>query len=72
MHYTIYGLLAATRQATQKDHIQSAPENRRFLKFKKTAWPLLGASILTIIVYSAVWNLIEMGMYLCVNFSTLP
>jgi hypothetical protein len=37
-------------------------------KFKKTACPLRGASILTAIVHSAVWSLVEMERWLiCVN-----
>jgi hypothetical protein len=38
----------------------------QFLKFKKTVCPLCGASVLTVIVPSTVWSLLEMGMYLSV------
>jgi hypothetical protein len=43
-------------------------------EIQKPACPLGGASILTAIVHSAVWNLVDIGMYLSVliNFSTLP
>jgi hypothetical protein len=43
------------------NNIQHAPENRQ-----KAVCPLRGASILTVIVHSAVWSLDDMGMYLSV------
>jgi hypothetical protein len=43
-------------------------------EIQKSACPLRGASILTVILHSAAWSLIDVGMYLSalIIFSTLP
>jgi hypothetical protein len=50
------------------------PETSNGFLNLKTSLPTSSASILTVIVHSAAWSLVEMGMYLSVviNFSTLP
>jgi hypothetical protein len=52
---------------------ESAPENLTVFEILKPACPLRSASLLTAIVHSAVWSLVDMGMYLSVLiiFSTL-
>jgi hypothetical protein len=54
--------------------IQGVPENLIVFEIQKPACLLHGASTLTVIVHIAVWNLVDMGMYLSVliNSSTLP
>jgi hypothetical protein len=41
------------------------PENLTVFEIQKSTCPLRGASTLTVIVHSAVWIFVEMGMYLC-------
>jgi hypothetical protein len=50
------------------------PENLTDFKILKQFCPLRGASILTVIVRSAIWSLVEIERWLVllINVSTLP
>jgi hypothetical protein len=45
---------------------------RRFLKFKNQLARYAALPILTVIVHSAVWSLVDMGMYLSVLINFFP